>query len=328
MKGNLPASMQAWVANAYGGSNVLSLETMPLPKPGVKELLVRVQATTVSSADRRIRAMDFPAGMRSIGRIMFGWNKPRRPVLGVEVTGIVVAIGSRTSRFKPGDAVIATCGMRMGAHAEYIALPECGAVVPRPDEMPIETAAALGFGGMTSRDFLRRANLQNRESVLVIGASGTVGSALIQLAVAAGARVTAVCSAANLDTAQKLGATETIDYKACDLSRSSTKYDIVADTVGSLSFVRALPILASGGRYLAINGSVSDMFARPRNGRRCIAGPAAEKAEDLKALISLWSTGSYHPLIDSVHGFDAIRQAHDRVDTGRKVGSVVVRLSD
>ncbi len=172
-------------------------------------------------------------------------------MLGVEVTGIVVAIGTTVSRFKPGDVVIATCGMGMGAHAEYVVIPECGAVVPRPDEMPIETAAALGFGGLTSRDFLRRANLQPDESVLVIGATGTVGSALIQLAVAvaAGAGVTAVCSAANLATAKKLGAAETIDYRACDLSRSTTKYDIVADTVGSLSFARALPMLADGGRF-------------------------------------------------------------------------------
>lgn len=328
MKGSIPASMQAWLANAYGGSNVLSLETLPVPKPGANELLIRVQATTVSSADRRIRAMDFPRGMRSMGRVMFGWNKPRRPVLGVEMTGIVVATGSRTTRFKVGDAVIATCGVRMGAHAEYATIPERGAVVARPDEMPIETAAALGFGGMTSQDFLRRAKLQIGESVLVIGASGTVGSALVQLAVAAEARVSTVTSAANLDTARKLGSIETIDYRAFDVTRSSAKYDIVADTVGGMSFSRAMSILASGGRYLAINSGLPEMFARPRDGRRCIAGPATEKAEDLGALASLWCAEKYQPLIDSVHAFDAIRQAHDRVDTGHKVGSVVVRLSE
>lgn len=321
----LPEFMQAWVANAYGGADVLSLERLPVPKPGASELLIRVEATTVSSADRRIRAMDFPAGMGLIGRMAFGWGKPRRGVLGVELTGIVMATGPKVRRFKKGDAVIASCGMRRGAHAEYATIAESDAVVPRPKEMPIEIAAALGFGGMTARHFLRRGTVQAGEQVLVIGASGTVGSAIVQLAVDAGAIVTAVCSAANLDTVRKLGAIEGIDYQVHGLTQLPGRYDIVADTVGSLSFATAQPILFDGGRYLAIAGGLSDMLSRPRKGRRCIAGPAPERAEDLEALVSLWAAGRYAPEIDSILAFGDMRRAHERANTGRKVGSIVVR---
>lgn len=324
----LPDFMQAWVANAYGGADVLSLERLPVPKPGAAELLIRVEATTVSSADRRIRAMDFPAGMALIGRVAFGWSKPRRGVLGVELTGIVVATGSKVRRFREGDLVIASCGMRRGAHAEYATIAESDAVVPRPKEMPVEIAAALGFGGMTAKHFLRRGTVQAGEQVLVIGASGTVGSAIVQLAVDAGSIVTAVCSAANLETARKLGATEVIDYQVSDLAQLPGRYDIVADTIGSLNFASARPLLCNGGRYLAIAGGLSDMFALPRNGQRCIAGPAPERAEDLEALVSLWAAGQYTPKIDSIHSFSGIRQAHERADTGRKIGSIVVRLRD
>lgn len=156
---------------AYGGTDVLTMKSVPVPKPGANEVLIRVQATTVSSADRRIRAMDFPSGLRLAGRLAFGLSRLRRPVLGAELTGIVVALGSRTTRFKIGDPVIALSGPRMGGHAEYVAIPERAAIAVRDSPMPIETAAALSL-----RSFRCRARLSADEHILVIGAAGPVGS--------------------------------------------------------------------------------------------------------------------------------------------------------
>lgn len=320
--------MRVWLARAYGGPGVLVAGELPVPRPRAGEVLIRVEASTVSAADRRIRAMDFPRGLGLVGRAVFGFRRPRRPVLGVEATGIVVAVGSAVERFRPGDAVIALCGARMGAHAEYLLLNERAAMVPRPSGMALETAAALAFGGTCARDYLRRGALHPGERMLVIGASGTVGSAVVQLAAAAGARVTGVSSAPNLDLVRSLGAEEVIDYTTKDILATGERFDIVADAVGTLDFSRAQAILAEGGRYLAINGSVADMLARPRGSRRCIAGPAAERADDLAALVDLATAGRFRPLIDCILPFEAAVQAHARVDTGRKRGSVVLRLEE
>ncbi|MGV6875565.1 NAD(P)-dependent alcohol dehydrogenase [Pseudochelatococcus sp. B33] len=323
---SLPATMRAWFVRAYGGPDVLELRDMPLPRPGARDLLIAVQATTVSAGDRRLRAMDFPRGMGLIGRAAFGIRRPRRPILGAELTGIVVAAGAQASRFSAGDAVIAMTGARGGGHAEYALVREDGPVVPRPETMPPDVAAAIGFGGTTACDFLQRAGLRTGQRVLVIGASGTVGSALVQLAAAAGAEVTGVTSTRNLDLVRGLGAGAVIDYMAQDLARLNAAYDIVADAVGALTFASARPILAEGGRYLAIAGGMGDLLARPRGSRRCIAGPAAEKPEDLAMLVEAWANGGFHPLIDSVVPFTELPRGHVRADSGRKRGSIVVTL--
>jgi NADPH:quinone reductase-like Zn-dependent oxidoreductase len=316
--------MRAWVATAYGGPEVLALRELPVPvlRPG--EILIRMQATTVSSGDRRIRALDMPPGMRLAGRLALGLRRPRRAVLGAELTGVVAAIGPGVTRFAAGDAVIAYPGLLQGAHAEFCRMRADGMVVPRPADMKIETAAALGFGGTTARDYLRRAGLRAGERVLVIGASGTVGAALVQLATAEGAIVTAVTSTANLALARASGAAEVIDYTVQNITAGPESWNIVADTVGALGFRRALPILADGGRYLAIAGGVGDLLARRRHGRRCLAGPAAERADDLAALADLAQRGIFRPPIDAIFPFEALPEAHARADTGRKRGSVVV----
>ncbi len=190
----IPHVMRACIAGAYGGPEVLTFATISTPVPGPRELLVRVEATTVSAADRRIRALDVPFGLKTICRLVFGLFRPRKGVLGVEFTGQVVAAGPKATRFAPGDHIIAFSGSRLGGHAEYALVKDDGAVIRRPAGMTLETAAALSFGGSTARHFLRRAEIKPKERVLVIGASGTVGSALSQLAAAAGADVTAVVS--------------------------------------------------------------------------------------------------------------------------------------
>ncbi|MDX5357308.1 MAG: NAD(P)-dependent alcohol dehydrogenase [Rhodobacterales bacterium] len=322
----LPDTMPAWTVTAYGGPEVLDLREVPLPRPGPKDVLIRVAASTVSSGDRRIRALDFPPGLRLAGRLGLGWRRPRQPVLGAELTGTIVATGTQVTRWHPGDAVIAMTGLRGGGHGAYARLPETAAMVPRPADMPLEVAAALSFGGTTARDFLRRGDLRPAERVLVIGASGTVGSALVQLAVAGGAQVSAVTSAGNADLVAGLGVAEVIDYRRQNILTLGRTFDIVADTVGAPGFAKGLPLLAEGGRYLAIDGSLRDMLVRRRAGRRCIAGPATERADDLAALCDLWAAGRFAPLIDSTLPFEALPQAHARADSRRKRGSVVVVL--
>lgn len=322
----VPRTMRAWVATSYGGPEVLALREVPVPRLGPGEVLIRVQATTVSSGDRRIRALDLPPGMGLVARLALGLRRPRRAVLGAELTGLVAAVGAGVTRFAPGEPVIAFPGFRQGAHAEYCRMQADGMMVPRPSGMAIETAAALGFGGTTARDYLRRAELRAGQRVLVIGASGTVGAALVQLAAAAGATVSAVTSTANLDMARALGAAEAIDYTIRDVTAGPDRWDIVADAVGALSFRRALPILGEGGRYLAIAGGLGDLLARRRGSRRALAGPAAERREDLAALADLAHRDILRPPIDAVFPFEALPAAHARADTGRKRGSLVVVL--
>lgn len=321
-----PTSIRTWIVPRYGGPEVLKLVERPLPTLRPNDLLIRVEATTVNSGDRRIRAFDLPSGMGLIGRFALGLFGPRQPVLGTELTGVVAATGPRVARFQVGDPVIAFTGMKMGAHADHVRVAETSLVAHRPAAMPIDTAVALAFGGTTALDFLRRAKLQAGESVLVIGAAGTVGSAFVQLANLQGARVTAVVSPAQADVVHGLGATTVLDRTREPIDHIKARFDIIADAVGALTFQRALPLLAEGGRYLAIAGGLGELLARARDGKRSIAGPASERAEDLATLIRLAADGAYTPLIDSHYAFEDLPAAHARADTGHKHGSVVVRV--
>jgi NADPH:quinone reductase-like Zn-dependent oxidoreductase len=322
----LPKISRSWTAVRYGGPEVLELQSAPLVHPRGKQLLIQVQATTVSAGDRRIRALDFPRGMGLLARALFGVRRPRRPILGSELIGIVVAVGEQMTLFAEGDEIIAFPGAKGGGHAEYVLLDECSVIVRRPAGIKLAEAAALGFGGTTARDFLRRSRLQAGERIMVIGASGTVGSAMVQLAAHAGARVTAVTSSGNGDLVRGLGATDVIDYTAGDLADDVT-YDIIADTVGAVTFSKACALLKIGGRFLAINGGIRDMLAGTRDGRRCIAGAAQVKSEDLRELASLCKQGLFTPLIDRILPFEALPTGHARADTGRKRGAIVIEVS-
>lgn len=323
---SLPLVVRTWIVSRYGGPQGLQLVERPVPTLGPRDLLIRVEATTVNSGDRRIRAFDLPRGMGLIGRLALGVTGPRQPVLGTELTGIVVAIGANVTRFRVGDPVIAFTGLRMGAHADHVRVAETSLIAHRPDNMSTDTAAALAFGGTTALDFLRRAGLEAGESVLVIGAAGTVGSAFVQLASLQGGRVTAVASRAQADCVQRLGASTVIDRTREPLDRIKARFDIIADTVGALTFARARPLLARKGRYLAIAGDLGDLLALPRDGKRSIAGPAAERADDFAHLVALAADRAFIPLIDSHFPFEDLPAAHARADTGHKHGSVVVRI--
>lgn len=323
--------MRAILCMRYGPPDVLEIQDVPMPAPKDDEVLVRIRATTVSAADWRIRSMTMPRGFGLLGRLALGLSGPRRAILGGELAGDVVAVGARVTRFRPGDAVFAFLGARLGCHAEYRCLRAADPVAFKPTNLGYEEAAALSFGGVTMLDFYRRAGLRAGERVLVNGAAGTVGIAAVQLARHAGAQVTAVCSRDGAELVSSLGAARVLDRAREDFARGGEAYDVVVDTVGTAPFARCAPVLAPGGRLLLVLATLPEILRAPwnrlRSGRRIIAGPAAERAEDVEALRALAAAGHFVPVIDSVYPFEAIRAAHARVDQGRKHGSVVVQVA-
>lgn len=323
--------MKAWTARLYGAPETLRLEDLPVPVPGRGQVLVRVHATSVNSGDVRVRACDFPAGMKTLGRLTLGWSGPRQPVLGTELAGVVEALGEGVTRFRRGDAVFAFPGGRLGAHAEYVVLDQAGPILPLPHALDFHQAAALAFGGTTALHFLRKSRLKPGQTLLVLGGSGAVGLAMLQLARHRGADITATTSTANLDLVRQYGAHRVIDYTSTDPLDLPERFDIVADTIGAMDFPRAQRLLNPGGRYLAIAGALREMLGSLRPGpgnRRMIAGPAEERLGDLAELARLAEAGLYRPHIDRIFPFAAMPAAHAYVDTGRKRGSVVVAIAE
>lgn len=323
--------MKAWVVDRYGSPEVLRLEERPVPVPGKGELLLRVLTTTVNSADWRIRSCSMPRGFGVLAPLVFGFSKPRQPVLGNACVGLVEAIGAGAEHFALGDRVLAVTGMRMGTHAEYCCVSAQGAVVLLPDSVSDEDAAALPFGGTAALDFFRRGKLQPGEQVLINGAAGAVGSAAVQLARAAGARVTAVCGPHNLVAMRALGADNVIDYTREDFADGKAQYDLIMDVVGTAPYARSRVALAPGGRLLQILATVPDMLRAPwialTSSHRVVTGPATERREDLQALVDMLMHGQFRPLIGTQLPFAAMVEAHRLVDSGHKRGNLVLRVA-
>jgi NADPH:quinone reductase-like Zn-dependent oxidoreductase len=322
--------MKAMVYESYGPSDVLRMKEVTKPTPKDDEVLIRTQATTVTAADRRARSLDVPTGMGWIARLVFGLSRPRQPILGTEVAGTVESVGKNVSKFKVGDRVFAFPGISMGGYAEYTCMPENGAVALMPTNLTFGQAAALSFGAVTALDFFRRGNLQAGERVLVIGASGGVGTAAVQLAKHFGAEVTGVCSTANVELVRSLGADHVIDYTQDDFAKTEKTYDVIVDTVGTAPYSCAKGLLTDRGRLLKVFGGLSDMLMIPwvslTSRHKVIAGTAAGRAEYLRFLAKLVDAGEFQPVIDRCYRFEQIPEAHRYVDTGRKRGNVVVTL--
>lgn len=324
--------MKANVYHRYGGPEVVHLANVPKPIPGKKEILVKIYATTITSGDWRIRTLNVPTGFGIFARPMFGFRGPRQPILGSELAGVVEKVGEEVTRFKAGDEVFAFIGSKMGCHAQYQVIKEDEAIVPKPTNLSFEETAALSFGGTTVLHYLRKAKLKKGEKVLVIGASGNVGSMFIQIAKHFGAEVTAVTSTGNVELVTSLGADKVIDYTKEDFTQREETYDIIADTVRSTSFSKYKHVLKAGGRLLGIAAGLPDMLTMlwmnmKRSSKKVITGVAEERREDLEQLAELAKIGQLRPVIDHVYDFTEMVDAHTRVDTGRKRGSVVVRVT-
>lgn len=324
-------TMQAVEMTRYGDPSVLELRAVPRPKPGAGEILVRVRAASVSSGDARVRSLRMPPGMKLLGRLALGWRRPRHPVLGTDLAGEVVAIGAGVTQRRVGEAVVAFVGAAMGAHAELVRLRE-DAALPMPDGLSFEQAAALPFGACTALHYLRRmARLRAGERVLILGASGAVGAAAIQIARHDGADVTAVCSAANAALVRELGASTVIDYTHDDFTRGDARWDVVMDCVGATDYAQTARVLRPGGRLLRVVCSLGGLIAAAWQGRtrghRVIAGVAPGSIEDLRTALDLARAGALRPVIDATFPLARVAEAHARVDSGRKRGSVILTIA-
>lgn len=314
--------MRAAVVERYGEPDVVRVAEVPQPEPGPDEVVVRVVAAAVTSGDARIRAARFPPGFAIPARLALGVSKPRRPILGNSFSGVVEAVGARVGDLAPGDEVCGMTGIRMGTHAEKLAV-AASAVARKPPTVTHEDAAGVLFGGTTALYFLRdKAAVGPGASVLVNGASGAVGTNAVQLARHLGATVTGVTSTANLALVTDLGADHVIDHTAEDLTSSAQRFDVVLDAVGNLSIASGRRLLRPGGKLaLAVAGLGELIRARGD----VVAGSSSERVEDFELLLQLVADGTLTVVLDLVVDLDHIADAHRRVDSGHKVGNVIVR---
>jgi NADPH:quinone reductase-like Zn-dependent oxidoreductase len=322
--------MRAAVYERYGSPDVVGIREMTKPVPRDDEVLVRVRATTVTTGDWRARTLAMPPGFGVMGRVFFGFTGPRQQILGTELAGDVESVGRNVTRFKAGDRVFAFANTAMGCHVEFKTFSQDGPLERIPDNMSYESAAAMSFGGITALGAFRRAKLQRGEKVLIVGASGAVGSAAVQIARHLGAEVTGVCSTANIELVKSLGAQHAIDYTTSDFTTLGITWDVIVDTTGSAPFSRAERSLKENGRFIPILGSLGDLLRAPLVGmtsrRSIVAGPSRVQRGDLAFLASLGAAGELTPTIDRLYPFARIADAHRHVETGRKKGNVVVTM--
>ncbi len=320
--------MKAIVCTKYGFPDAMQLKEVEKPTPKENEVLIKIYATTVTSADIRIRKADpFPI------RFFYGFTRPKNnTVLGSELAGDIEAVGKNVKQFKAGDAVFAGAGTSLGANAEYICLPEEGAVAIKPTNMTYEEAAAIPFGATTSLIFLRdKGKIQSGQEVLIYGASGAVGMAAVQLAKFFGAQVTGVCSTAKLELVKSLGADNVIDYTEGDFTQSGKTYDVIFDTSGKSPFSGCLSSLKNNGIYLrAVHINPSPIFrglwTSMTSSKKVIGGVAIERKEDLIFLKELIEMGRMKSVIDRRYPLEQTAEAHRYVEQGHKKGNVVITV--
>lgn len=312
--------MKAITYTRFGPPEVLQLRDVPAPTPKATELLIRVHASTVCKEDPDMRAAPGLNGLLN----------PAHPILGQEFAGEVAAVGPQVTGFKPGDAVYGID--TFGAYAEYKCLSEKGALALKPASLTFAEAASVPNGALTALPFLRdNGRIRAGQTVLVYGASGSVGTAAVQLARAFGAEVTAVCSTPNLDLARALGATAVVDYTREDVTQSGRTFDIIFDAVGKLPFSRCRTSLAERGVYLTVFPRLDALlrapWAKPKV-RFAATGlrPARDKAEDLRFIAELIDTGRFRAVIDRRYPLEQVAEAHRYVETGHKRGNVVISL--
>ena len=324
--------MRAALSPRYGPPEILTVADVPTPVPGDREVLVRIHASTVCYGDWIIRKGP------PLVRVMNGLLRPKVQILGVDLAGTVESVGRSVTKFAPGDQVFGSRGDKFGAHAEYACVAEDGFLAQKPANMSLEEAATVFVGGCCALYFLRKANIQPGETVLVHGASGSLGIFAVQLAKHFGAHVTGVCGPANLDLVKALGADKVIDYTRQDFTQKTGCYDVICDVLGKAGFPRSLHALKRGGRYLHIGmpaGVVQisavllrGLWTQVTGAARFLVGAAVPVQEDLYYLKILIEAGKLRTVIGRSYPLTEIAEAHRYAESGHKVGNVVILVNN
>jgi NADPH:quinone reductase-like Zn-dependent oxidoreductase len=325
--------MKAIVFEKYGSPDVLQLKEIEKPIPKSDEVLIKIHATSVTAADWRMRKTD-----PFLARMVNGLFAPKKfNILGIELAGVVEAVGTAVTKFKPGDEVFGGTGFGFGAYAEYVCIPEDadsaddGSITHKPSNLSFGESAVLPVGVDTALFFIRtQGNVQPGQKVLVYGASSSVGSYGVQVAKYYGAEVTAVCSASNHEWVKELGADKLIDYKTEDFTQSGETYDAIFDAVGKLSIGRSMKALEEGGVFLdavhMMRRSVQAKFASKSGNKKILGGTATGSKENLVFMRELAEAGKIKPVIDRTYPLEEIVEATKYVETGRKKGNVVIAV--
>jgi NADPH:quinone reductase-like Zn-dependent oxidoreductase len=324
--------MKAVVCTKYGPPEVLQVEEIEKPFPKDNEVLVNVYATTVSAADYRVRSFNVPSSFWLPARLMVGFRKPRKSILGMELSGKIEAIGKDVRLFKKGDKVFAATLQTFGAYAEYICLPEDGPIALKPTNTAYEEAAAIPIGARTAFHYLKKiGNVKPGQKVLIYGASGSVGTYAVQLTKYFGAEVTAVCSTANLELVKSLGADKVIDYKKVDFTDHFETYDIIFITIDKCPFMACKNVLSPNGIYLNIGRPIPSLqmiWTSLTSSKKIVVGKnSPETAEALIILKKIIEKGQLKAVVDRNYTLDQIVEAHRYVDKGHKKGNVVITVN-
>ena len=325
----MDTTFDAWAVRRYGGPNVLAPVTRALPTPADGQVLIRVRASAVSRADGMMRA-----GIPKWARPFLGFSKPRAELSGTCFSGEVIAAGRAVTRFQPGDAVFGEVGLQFGANASHICLDAEASLVKKPDTLSHEEAAVMCDGALTSWHFLTRVvQLKPSDKVLILGGSGSLGTAAVQFAATLGAQVTATSSARNTEMLETLGASRAVDYRVENPLETGERFNVVFDTLGISSFKAAKPALLEQGHYICPvlgMGLLRDMLctaiAGTKRAKFAAAGmekPALHRTE-LAEILDLVKEQRFLPVMDRTYPLSDLVDAHHYVETGRKRGNVVV----
>lgn len=304
--------MKAVFCTGYGSPAVLQLRETEKPVPKENEILVRIFSTCVNSGDVVVRGLAVKGFMKIVMRLVIGFTRPRKPILGTVFSGTVERIGGNVTGFMPGDSIFGMTGFRFGTHAEYLTINENGSVIKMPDGATYDEAASWVFGGHTAIHFFDKMKLAQSPGarILILGATGAVGAAAIQIAQYYGLTVTAVCSSAGRDLVESLGITDILLYDRENYLNQSRQFDFIFDAVGKTTRKQCAPLLKKGGIYQSVAGMES----------------ASESKHQLELLKTMFEKGQLKSVIDKTYRLDEMVAAHTYVDTGRKKGNVVIRV--
>jgi NADPH:quinone reductase-like Zn-dependent oxidoreductase len=322
--------MKAIVHTKYGPPDELQLKEVQKPVPKENEVLIKIHATTVTTTDCNARNFTFvPKSFMFFARLVFGFKKPKINILGIDLAGEIEAVGKDVKLFKKGDQVFGSPGTKFGAHAEYVCVPEEGALAIKPASMSWEEAAAISLAGNTALFFIRDlAKIHAGQKILIHGASGAIGTYAVQLAKYYGAEVTGVCSATNAEMVKSLGADKVIDYTKEDFTKTDERYDFVFDVVGKTTFLQCKDILKQKGIYLENNLELKDilimMWRSLVGGKKIKGGVSIESAENLNFFIELIESGKLKPVIDRTFPLEKTAEAFRYVELGHKKGNVII----